>query len=314
MPEIDQVYRPEKEIRWNASRADFWRKMSSLGLDRCLFGLESGVDSVLRRFNKHTTADQNAMGTRTLTALSVPIRLTYITFDPLMSLAELTSTYQFLGRTDLLLRGAPDLSGEAVASLVHDEGFVESQSTGRPLYEDVSYMLVSMECLVGSPYLSMVEQSGLTRGSKPSMGTVEARYLDWRIGVASDWGQRWVDRNFSFDYLLKSLEKIVEPDSRPGLRHLRVTLKASAYSFLGAMIGLIGEVPLADEAARSALLREKVELVASRQMDSLAHVLQSEVSELVLPEERTELVRVSLEKWRSKDRTWDLINEGSCIA
>ena len=75
-----------------------------------LFGVESGVDSILERFNKETTGDQNALAIRTLSALGVPTRFTYITFDHLMTLEELKATYAFQGRTDLLLRphAAPD--------------------------------------------------------------------------------------------------------------------------------------------------------------------------------------------------------------
>jgi hypothetical protein len=56
---------------------------------------------------------------------------------------------------------------------------------------------------------------------RPSMGRVDARFADWRIGVASHWAQLWVDRNFALDYTLKSLEKVLEgppamPFAEPG--------------------------------------------------------------------------------------------------
>ena len=88
-----------------------------------LFGVESGVDSILERFNKETTGYQNALAIRTLSALGVPTRFTYITFDQLMTLEELKATYAFQGRTDLLLRPMPHLSAEEIVQGVRDEEF-----------------------------------------------------------------------------------------------------------------------------------------------------------------------------------------------
>ena len=38
-----------------------WRELVERGLRRCLFGVESGVTSILERFNKETTGEQNAL-------------------------------------------------------------------------------------------------------------------------------------------------------------------------------------------------------------------------------------------------------------
>ncbi len=48
------------------------------GLRRCLFGVESGVSSILERFNKETTGAQNALAIRTLTALGVPPHIYFL--------------------------------------------------------------------------------------------------------------------------------------------------------------------------------------------------------------------------------------------
>ena len=37
------------------------------------------------------------------------------------------------------------------------------------------------------------------QGAAPSMGGVDARFTDWRIGVAPHWAQLRVDRNFALD-------------------------------------------------------------------------------------------------------------------
>ncbi|MGW6602613.1 B12-binding domain-containing radical SAM protein [Streptomyces sp. NPDC055036] len=90
---IDQTVRTDQDEAWHVERARMWRTLvDDLGLRRMLFGVESGVDSILARFNKETTAEQNALAIRTLSALDVPTRYTYITFDPLMNLDHVDRT------------------------------------------------------------------------------------------------------------------------------------------------------------------------------------------------------------------------------
>ncbi|MGH3923443.1 MAG: radical SAM protein, partial [Pseudonocardiaceae bacterium] len=202
---VDQIVRLDRDRAWHVERGHLWRGLVERKLRRCLFGVESGVTSVLDRFNKETTATQNALAIRTLTALGVPPRFTYITFDHLMDEAELRETCAFQGRTDLLLRPLPELSVEEIVEGVRDEQWVAEHTTTRPFYTGISYMLVGMECLIGAAYTRKAQAAGLTGRADPSMGRVEARYADWRIGILARWSQRWIDRNFALDYTLKSL-------------------------------------------------------------------------------------------------------------
>lgn len=234
---VDQVHRPDRDGNWHAERIDLWRDMTASGLSRILFGVESGVESILKRFNKHTTPHQNVLAVRLLTTIGVPIRCTYITFDPLMSFDELIESYQFQGRTDLTLRRST-LEAPELFEAVQDAGWVEGADLGIPFYKHVSYMLVSMECLIGSPYLRAVEAAGLARDVLPQMGRRNADYLEPGIGHMSDWSQRWVDRNFSLDYTFKSIEKITVGDERAAVRSLRVDVKESAYVLLGRLLAI----------------------------------------------------------------------------
>ncbi|NSC25219.1 radical SAM protein [Streptomyces albus subsp. chlorinus] len=235
---VDQVHRPKEDAAWHHRRIDVWRKLRLNGLDRCLFGVESGVDSILKRFNKHVTAEQNVYAIRTLTGLGIPIRCTYITFDQLMTMDELIESYRFQGRRDLTLRPVPELTTEELFDLVRDEQEVKRYLRDRPFYEHISYMLVSMECLLRSPYLRRVEQAGLARDVLPSMGRRNAVFQDPRIGRMSDWAQRWVDHNFSLDYTLKSFEKVTTGQENEAVRRMRRALKTSAYAFLGRLLWL----------------------------------------------------------------------------
>jgi hypothetical protein len=237
---IDQVARPDRDRAWHLERASMWRGLLRAGLRRMLFGVESGVTSILQRFAKDTTAEQNALAIRTLSALGVPTRFTYITFDQLMTADELAATHAFQARTDLLLRPLPQLPVEQIVDGVTDPDFVAEHATGRPFYTEISYLLVSMECLIGAPYTRAIQAHGLAGRADPTMGRVEARFADWRIGVCSRRAQMWVDRHFALDYTLKSLEKILDGIPRRRVRDARVVLKDSSFRALTGMLDLLG--------------------------------------------------------------------------
>ncbi len=299
---VDQVARDDRSDEWHVRRIEFWRALLDLGLARCLFGVESGVDSILRRFNKHTTSDQNVKAIRTLTAMGVPIRCTYITFDPLMTLEELAASYEFQGRTDLLLRPHPEISSRQLLEAVRDDGRAALASVGKPFYEEISYMLVSMECLIGSPYLRAVEAAGLARGIEPLMGRRGATYKDSSIGLMSNWSQRWIDRSFSFDYTLKSLEKISHETERRALRELRAILKRGSYELLGSMLDLAAAGELSPSAATELAdwrFRELVDAVAERVEPLVDQVDRSRASKLVSEHQA----------WKERN-DWGLINAG----
>ncbi|MET8542569.1 radical SAM protein [Kitasatospora sp. NPDC004799] len=308
---IDQVVDPDRDLAWHAERAEMWRELVQRGLRRCLFGVESGVDSILERFNKETTGEQNALAIRTLSALGIPTRFTYITFDHLMTLEELKATEAFQGRTDLLLRPLRHMSAEEIAAGVRDEDFVAKYSTGRPLHQGISYMLVSMECLIGAAYTRMVQAAGLAGAARPSMGRQDADFADWRIGIASEWAQRWIDRNFALDYTLKSLEKVLDQgEAWRAVRMARVVLKDAAYTVLGHMVRAIEATPLAMgvegggaglHARLRVLLGEEIAELATRAGPAVRTAV------LALPAERADLLTAEYRRWVDND-AWELIN------
>jgi hypothetical protein len=311
---IDQVVRLDRSEAWHRERAQMWRRLVQLGLRRMLFGVESGVTSILTRFNKETTSEQNALAIRTLSALGVPTRFTYITFDQLMTADELTATAAFQARTDLLLRPLPDLSIEEIVAGVTNPGFVAEHSVGQPFYRAISYMLVSMEPLIGAAYTRMVKSAGLAGAVRPSMGRVDARFADWRIGLCSAQAQLWVDRQFALDYTLKSLEKILDGPPRALLRGARVVIKDAAYALLQQMLQILntypalpaGREPAADP--RSQLEAEVVQAM-ELQLRRLATALETTISQVAaaLPPHTAALLRREHERWRHQDG-WTLIN------
>ncbi|MFI9362038.1 B12-binding domain-containing radical SAM protein [Kitasatospora sp. NPDC053057] len=304
---IEQVVHPGQDTSWHVERAAMWRKLAELGLRRCLFGVESGVDSILTRFNKDTTAEQNALAIRTLSALGIPTRLTYITFDQLMDADELRQTYEFQGRTDLLLRPLPHLPVEEIVEGVRDPGFVAAHSTGRPLHSGISYMLVSMECLIGAAYTKMAEARGLTGAVRPSMGRVDSRFQDWRIGVASEWAQLWIDRSFPLDYTFKSLEKVLDGEPRTAVRAARTVLKDAAYTVLGLLQAEISAADLnhPDVNEMSVRLRSALDAEIAGLRDRVEPEVRTVAA--VLPPRRAEVLREQHELWTASTN-WRFIN------
>ena len=298
---VDQVARPDRDRSWHVRRIEFWRALLEHRLGRCLFGVESGVDNILRRFNKHTTAEQNVLAIRTLTAMGVPIRCTYITFDPLMTIDELCESYRFQGRQDLILKPALELTPSELYDAVRDPGYVAESGAGRPFYEKIPYMLVSMECLIGSPYLRAVEKANLAGEVHPLMGRRNADYADPAIGLMSEWSQRWIDRNFSFDYTLKSLEKTTDGSEGQAIRSLRGILKRSSYGLLGEMIELAAE----------GLDSVACELAVERQMASLRNIVAMPCASLIqgMHPDRADKLSSEYEAW-SERVSWGLINVG----
>lgn len=303
---IDQVVRPDRDRSWHIERASMWRSLLGAGLRRMLFGVESGVTSILHRFAKGTTAEQNAVAIRTLSALGVPTRFTYITFDHMMTADELAATHYFQARTDLLLRPLPTFTVEQIVNGVTDPDFVAEHTTGRPFYTEISYMLVSMECLIGAPYTRAVHARGLAGLSDPTMGRVDARFADWRIGVCSHRAQMWVDRHFALDYTLKSLEKILDGALRHSVRNARVVIKDGSFRVLAGMLNLISTY---DSNTPDPGLDVAVRMLLDTEVGKLAEALSLVIEQVLptLPTSSRRLADREFTRWCSAEG-WQLIN------
>jgi hypothetical protein len=86
--------------------------------------------------------------------------------------------------------------------------------------------------------LALVEKADLAENYVLAMGKRNARYKDSRIGMMSETSQRWIDRNFALDYVLKSIIKITNKKSGRMVFALRAKLKEYSYSLLAKMLSL----------------------------------------------------------------------------
>jgi Radical SAM superfamily len=102
------AWRPE--ITWSGTAtADFVARhaevLDEIGGLNCAsleLGVESGNDSVLQRFNKRTTVDQNLRAIELLEGAGIALELDFIMFDPESTLDELRENLSFLRRAGLL--------------------------------------------------------------------------------------------------------------------------------------------------------------------------------------------------------------------
>lgn len=233
---IDQVSNPRKWEEWHLERIAFWKHLTNTSLKRMLFWVESWVNTILERFNKKITQEQTIQALRILSSIGVPVRLTYITFDPLMTMEELIESFRFQGRKDILIDTCPDLSDTEILTRVSKIGYAKKEDImSDPLYRNISYLLVSMECLLGSKYLTLWEEAWLAGELNPEMWKRNVLYKDERIGQLSYHGQLWIDRLFALDYTLKSLQKVQDIVI---IKRLRTTIKDSHYSLLSCMLAI----------------------------------------------------------------------------
>jgi hypothetical protein len=304
---VDQVVWLGESHEWHVERARMWRALVASGLRRMLFGVESGVTSILQRFNKETTAEQNVYAIRLLSALGVPTRFTYITFDHLMNIDELRESYAFQSRRDLLLSPLPALTADEIVRGIQDESFVQQHTTGRPFYTAMSYLLVSMECLTGAAYTKQVQAAGLSGASHPSMGRIDARFLDWQIGACSCKAQSWIDRNFALDYTLKSLEKILDGQGKEIVRDARVVLKQAAFTVFSRMLDFMAEPSAAEHDLEE--FESRLDDILEAELAALQASFGGTLTAIFadIPEDGARILRQEHERWRNS-RTWLLIN------
>jgi radical SAM superfamily enzyme YgiQ (UPF0313 family) len=232
---IKQVYNQKKDYIWHKHRFMLLDLLKKNGLSKCLFGVESGVDSILKRYNKNTTSEENTKAIRVLTSLGIPFRATYITFDPLMSMDELVETYLYQGRTDLILEETK-LDIENLFDSISNSKYIKQYSKDIPLYNKIPYMLVSLECLTNSKYLELAKKENLLLDFNMSMGKYNSIYKDERIGLMSYYSQLWIDKNFALDYFFKSMMKIKLIETSSYLEKFRQLFKKNSYYLLGMFL------------------------------------------------------------------------------
>jgi hypothetical protein len=333
---IDQIYSPSRSESWHADRMRMLVLCRQSGLDRLLVGVESGSDSVLRRFNKRITSDDSLQALRILSACGIGVRVSFITFDPLMSFSELQENVRFLARRDAYLRPLPEISHSELFDGIHREEFVHANSRNTPLYERVAYMLVSLEALMNSDYIGLLRDAETQIGKRLllsqddpdiSMARYKTAYVDDTIGDIAASCQRWVDRHFALDYCLRGMYKVATNSERSMISGFRTGYRRISYCLLKSLVWIFGDERKEEEATDNDNVVSMDELVRFRRRVGADDRIEIMTDALSLFDEKMRLsvdgieealnaasindknnnLRRTIEKWRIRD-DWMLIN------
>lgn len=243
---IDQIYSLKRDTSLNIKRIETISLCMQAGLYRLLLGVESGSNEILKRFNKGISVEEIVCAIRILTSLGVGLRITFITFDPLMTLEELKENIAFLERRDVFLRRLPkdELDYSRLYDDVRNPDFVTTQSSGGPFYEHVCYMLVNLEVFMKCDYFHKLKEwerkhmKTLQQEVEPDYNMARYRfsYVNPIIGLIAFNCQKWTDRHFALDYCLKGMYKICDHNERDLILGFRHSYRKLSFLLLKSLV------------------------------------------------------------------------------
>ena len=246
---VDQIYDPHMDKEWHIKRMEMWHRTRQAGLDRLFMGIESGSEAQLRRYGKGIKPEHSIFAIKILSALGIPLRFGFITFDQLMiGLKDLKENIDFLERTDAFMNQI-NVEQYGYAKLfdllVHDKDFVAAHSANTPLYSGVSYMLASMEVLLNSRYKVMLENAEKRFGKRlvldadrpdTNMGRYKVEFADDLVREISISCQKWIDRHFGLSYAVKSLFKVAPKQEMVALSDWMLSFRSISLFLVKALV------------------------------------------------------------------------------
>lgn len=172
--------------------------LKEAGVVDCLVGIESGVDRILKLYNKGATVSKNTAAITTLRNLGISLNLGFIMFDPRMTMTELKQNYCFLCDHDVVTIDSLrswlwPLYGTAVIDQLRDGGLVISETLGDLTYRFADPRVGCIfnficECAkMSRPLDRMIYRTRcLPPSLRPSLTSIESAMLSlWRSIFAS---------------------------------------------------------------------------------------------------------------------------------
>lgn len=331
---VDSIFKPEASRGENIDHLHMWKLLKEIGLQRLFLGVESGSDNQLKRFNKGTTAYQNATALQLITALGINTRIGYISFDPLMeNFDDIKESHKFVERRDILYK--PTNLNEISLDEIYD-GIVGNENSeflklqGKPLYYKVSYPLTSLEILFGTAYAREVRKCeqeneiNLITGIDMNMARFKSTYLNERVGMVSDYSQRWIDYNFPVLYSLKGLYKTSKEENKNKIYGLMSWAKSIDHYLLNYIMYQLGEIDCDEELNKFAKLHNfSIKKIHGTDREILENALNSwqGIEALFINETKKMLnsniiidtsdlsLTSSIENWEKNRRVWNKIND-----
>jgi hypothetical protein len=267
---LEQICDLRRSDDWNLARFEHFLEIRG-GLARVFVGVESGVNSQLKRFGKGQTVAGIVDALRAGSLLGLPVEFGFITFDPLVSASELASTIEFLARRDVLLPYDELLQPSDVIRVIHAQRD-SAHVLGEPVYSRVAYIATELEVLGSSPYARMLVRRypHLVGRYDGSFGRFEYKYLDARLEPIAGWCRVWTEGAFPAIYRLRLLGRSGEP-LPPSATNVVAKYRVASFALLvGLAIQCLPEV-------RPRLVPIHEEVVTRWELPSLARGLDVEV-------------------------------------
>lgn len=334
---VDQVYDRKMSRQWHLERMSMWRRCRKAGLTRLFLGIESGSTRQLQRFGKGVTPEDSVMAIRILSALDIPLRFGFITFDQLMvGLDDLRETIHFLERTDALVRpvDCDHQDFERLFERLHDPEFVREHSAALPIFTGVSYMLTTLEVLINCPYHKQIVAAERRYGKKlildtdhldTNMGSIHVAFLDDIIGDLSVSCQEWIKRNFALAYIVKSVN-VTNPANKQCLMDWMTDYRSLSLQLLKSMVSAVDiQIPLLSEKCPERQPQQFFERRCGydrsrrtmreclEEFDRRLRVKNQEIRRLLgtgaLADSADRQLAAVLDRWEAQSGKWDPINE-----
>lgn len=331
---VDSIFKPEATKKENIDHLHMWKLLKEIGLQRLFLGVESGSDNQLRRFNKGTTAYQNATAIKLITALGINIRIGYISFDPLMeNFNDIKESHKFVERKDILYKHADfnkitlEEIYDAIVNNIDSE-YLKLQC--KPLYYKVSYPLTSLEVLFDTAYalkINNFEKKNNTKlliGIDMNMARYKVIYFNKRIGLVSDYCQRWIDYNFPVLYSLKGLYKTSRGEVKNKIYELMTWSKSIDHFLLNYIMNQLGEIDCDYELNKFAQqynfsikkFKGTDEEIVEQSLNSWQKIEELFINEVVkmlksnvIKDTNDLALTRSIENWYKNRRIWNKIND-----
>jgi len=207
---LEQLFDRRKSREWNLRRARLLAEAAQ-HMRRLFAGVESGSSAQLRRYGKGQTLTQTVDALRVASALGVPLEFGFITFDPLLTPAELGENIAFLARTDVICR--PDARDPVSAAGNYLDG-ADLPASGEPVYRHVAYMATELEVLAHSRYASQLRRRHpeLVGSYDPAFCRFGVSYADAGIAAVASWCRVWTEGMFTPVYQARMAVRSVGHD------------------------------------------------------------------------------------------------------
>jgi hypothetical protein len=133
------------DARPEAVERELFSELRDGGVVDCLVGVESGVDRILKLYNKGASVKHNVAAIETLRELDISLNLGFIMFDPRMTIAELKQNFAFLREhgivsVDSLRSWLWPLFGTPVVEQLRAQGLLRRETLG-----DIEYVFADSQ-------------------------------------------------------------------------------------------------------------------------------------------------------------------------